>query len=379
MKKILFIIPDFAHGGTNKSLESYLALLDKTNYDVSIFCHTSARREGYYFSRFSPYLLKNFCFNTLIKVNSITRKMYRLAVSIFPGLSHFCDVHEANIIQKNNKFDVIIGFQEGPTTKYASLFEAKIKIAWLHSFFSLLSKKEAEVENKNVYDKFTRIVCVSNEVKAYFQRCLPGFESKCVKIYNPLNSLDIQSKAKESIDDEKFDYDGFKILSVGRLDDVKNFHVIPEIIKNMKSHGASGFKWFIMGASFNEDYKRLLLNKIEEYQVAEELVLLGQKDNPYPYINKANLMVCPSKSEGYPYVLNEAKILHTPIVANSFKAAYEVVNEDCGFIVDIDKMAGMLLNVVQNREHIYDNVLNSITKYSYNNDEIFHQLQTLLD
>ena len=194
-----------------------------------------------------------------------------------------------------------------------------------------------------------------------------------------MNSLDIQSKAKESIDDEKFDYDGFKILSVGRLDDVKNFHVIPEIIKNMKSHGASGFKWFIMGASFNEDYKRLLLTKIEEYQVAEELVLLGQKDNPYPYINKANLMVCPSKSEGYPYVLNEAKILHTPIVANSFKAAYEVVNEDCGFIVDIDKMAGLLLNVVQNREHIYDNVLNSITKYSYNNDEIFHQLQTLFD
>lgn len=377
MKKILFIIPDFAHGGTNKSLESYLSLLGKADYDVSVFCHTSARREGYYFTRFSPYLLNKFWLNSLIKVNPITRKIYRLALKVFPCLSRLCDVQEAKIIQKRNKFDIIVGFQEGPTTQYASLFDARVKITWLHSFFSVLATKKAE--NRNIYSEFTHIVCVSNEVKAYFKQCLPGLESKCVKIYNPLNSVEIQSKAKEEIDDEKFCNDGFKILSVGRLDDVKNFHEIPEIIKEMKLHGASGFRWFIMGASFNEDYKRLLLSKIEECQVTNELILLGQKDNPYPYIDKANLMVCPSKSEGYPYVLNEAKILHTPIVANSFKAAYEVVSDDCGFIVDLNEMAELLLNVVQNRNHIYENVLKSIAKYRYNNDEIFHQLQSLLD
>lgn len=377
MKKILFIIPDFAHGGTNKALESYLSLLDKADYDVSVFCNTSARREGCYFTRFSPFLLESFWLNSLIKVNFITRKIYKLALKVVPGLSRMCDVKEAKIIQNRNKFDIIVGFQEGTATQYASLFDAKVKIAWLHSFCSALSLKK--VENRNVYSRFTHVVCVSNELKAYFNQCLPDLAPKCVKIYNPLNSVDIQSKAKEVIDDEKFNYDGFKILSVGRLDDVKNFHKIPEIVKKMKLLGASGFRWFIMGASFNEDYKRLVLSKIEECQVANELVLLGQKDNPYPYIDKANLMVCPSKSEGYPYVLNEAKILHTPIVANSFKAACEVVNEDCGFIVDIDKMADLLLDVVQNRNHIYENVLNSIAKYSYNNDEIYRQLQSLLD
>ena len=66
-------------------------------------------------------------------------------------------------------------------------------------------------------------------------------------------------------------------------------------------------------------------------------------------------------------------------MANSFKAAYEVVSDDCGFIVDLNEMAELLLNVVQNRNHIYENVLKSIAKYRYNNDEIFHQLQSLLD
>ena len=36
--KLLFIIPEYSHGGTNKSLENLLALLDHTKYEVSIYC-----------------------------------------------------------------------------------------------------------------------------------------------------------------------------------------------------------------------------------------------------------------------------------------------------------------------------------------------------
>ncbi len=37
MKHILFVITSFRHGGTNKSLESLLSLLDKSKYRIDVF------------------------------------------------------------------------------------------------------------------------------------------------------------------------------------------------------------------------------------------------------------------------------------------------------------------------------------------------------
>ena len=36
-KKILFVIPEYSHGGTNKSLESLLSAIDEKRYEISIF------------------------------------------------------------------------------------------------------------------------------------------------------------------------------------------------------------------------------------------------------------------------------------------------------------------------------------------------------
>lgn len=375
--KILFIIPDFAHGGTNKTLESYLSLIDSAKYDVFIFCYTNARRHGYYYQIFAPYLVPAFWWNSILKVNPFTRKLYRLLLKFAPSLAEKCDRHEVKYLQNKHSFDVIIGFQEGETTKYASYFKANCKIAWVHSFFSDLAVKEGQMEYQSIYESFDKIVCVSDGVQTYFNQRLQGLKSHSLRIYNPLDAEKIKNKAKEQIEDKRYLVDTFKLLSVGRLDDVKNFHLIPKIIFELKRRGISAFKWYLMGAAFNEAYKQLLLKKIEEYHVEKELVLLGQKDNPYPYILRADLMVCPSKSEGYPYVLNEAKVLHTPIVANSFKSAYEVVDDNCGFVVDLEQMPNLLQELITDKNHIYGNIKEKIAHCQYNNMAIVEQLYSL--
>jgi hypothetical protein len=38
MKKILFVIPEYSHGGTNKSLDTLVAFLDKKEFCISICC-----------------------------------------------------------------------------------------------------------------------------------------------------------------------------------------------------------------------------------------------------------------------------------------------------------------------------------------------------
>lgn len=39
MKCILFVIQEYSHGGTNKSLENKLSLVDKSKYDISIYLY----------------------------------------------------------------------------------------------------------------------------------------------------------------------------------------------------------------------------------------------------------------------------------------------------------------------------------------------------
>lgn len=57
-KKILFVIPDFYIGGTNKSLENLLLLIDSNIYEIRIF---SLYEDGDFYYKekvFKPYLIK---------------------------------------------------------------------------------------------------------------------------------------------------------------------------------------------------------------------------------------------------------------------------------------------------------------------------------
>ena len=56
-KKVLFIIPEYSHGGTNKSLENLLSLIDKQKYEISVY---SLYEDGglYYKDVLKPYIIK---------------------------------------------------------------------------------------------------------------------------------------------------------------------------------------------------------------------------------------------------------------------------------------------------------------------------------
>ena len=46
--------------------------------------------------------------------------------------------------------------------------------------------------------------------------------------------------------------------------------------------------------------------------------MLGLKQNPYPYIKNSDIFFFPSKSEGNPLVLIEAKALDVPILVTNY-------------------------------------------------------------
>ncbi len=107
-------------------------------------------------------------------------------------------------------------------------------------------------------------------------------------------------------------------------------------------------------------------------------MLLGEKYNPYPYIARANLLVNPSVSESWSYVINEAKVLGTPIVCTDFGCAYEVVEYGVnGYYEPIEKMADRIAWLVKNPDELAK-LMNNLGSFTYDNNSILKKIYSLI-
>ena len=110
-------------------------------------------------------------------------------------------------------------------------------------------------------------------------------------------------------------------------------------IEACKKLEEDGYKitWYVIG----EGEERGNLEKmIEENDLKGKFILLGIKENPYPYIREANIYVQPSRFEGKSIAIDEAKILHKPIVITNFSTAKDQIkNKENGIIVEMDPNA----------------------------------------
>ncbi len=373
MIKLLFVIPEYSHGGTNKSLENLLSLIDKTKYQISVYC---LYEDGgpYYKQIFSPYILKKSWLYYWLHDNVWTRKVMG-GYNKLTKRDNFSFLYkrEARVLQKRYNFDVVVAYQEGKTTEFVSFIDqCKNKVAWYHCPYIICKTKEAQQRALSLYGQFDKTVCVSRCFAEMMREILPTLSEKIIWIYNTVNVPLIRQMAANEI--RLFDEQLFNIVSIGRLTSQKQFELIPQMASFVKS--SRPFRWHIIGAG---SYEQLIREKIAEFNMQDKVILMGAKDNPYPYIFHADLVVCTSDSESFSYVLAEAKCLHTPVLSNDFPVAYEVIDDSCGWIANLKEMPQVLTRIINNVDGEYDRKKASIMKYEYSNEEILQRIEELFD
>lgn len=375
MRKILFIIPEYSHGGTNKSLENLLSLIDKTKYDISIYCLYEDGGD-YYKRLFAPFILQKSRLYYWLHDNVLTRKVMGLVNKLSKKDNFgFLYKREALWLQKKWQPDVVVGFQEGTSTLFASFFPKTVnRIAWYHCpYIPSPAKADSFVK---LYREFDSIVCVSNTFLYDMRKYFPQLESKFITIYNLLDTSKVIDMSKEEICKMCSNKSGFKILSVGRFAPKSQFHLIPRIVHDVLQSCHKNFKWYIIASG--DECEQLTREEIEKYQVRDNVILLGAKDNPYPYIKAADLVACTSNSESFSYVIAEAKVLHTPVLSNDFPVAIEVVDESCGWIANVKDMPSVLSRIIDNVDGEYDRKKEAAMQFEYSNTEILKKIDELL-
>ena len=74
-------------------------------------------------------------------------------------------------------------------------------------------------------------------------------------------------------------------------------------------------KWYLIGYGGDEP---LIRQKITEAGMQERVIILGKKDNPYPYMRACDLYVQPSRYEGKAVTVREAQLLGKPVLITRY-------------------------------------------------------------
>ena len=242
-----------------------------------------------------------------------TKKYGSSDAATFALLSSYWRSCVSSMPAQKKKYDVAISFM-WPHDYAAKNVIADKKIAWIHTDYTVAKMDFAKDEK--AWRSFDKIAGVSDEVCEAFKKVYPSLSDRIVTIENILSAEFVKSQAEKE-KPEGIDPDVPAILSVGRFTASKAFDLAAESCRIMKEKGCK-FKWYLIGFGPDEE---LIRSKIKENRVEDTMIILGKKNNPYPYMAACDVYAQPSRYEGKAVTVREAQMLGKPVIITDFETA----------------------------------------------------------
>ena len=346
-KKILIVSSSLSTGGLEKCLINLCDNFDYEKYEVNLYLFNEGRdllgklNKNVCVLADSPYYADVYnrslgiSVKTLLKKKKVGLAFYRLGrfIRIRFGSKKFTINDWKNMkktmLKIDKHYDVAIGFEEGSACYYvADCVNADVKLGWIHTDIKKINNNEKL--DKNAFEKLDAVVTVSQNSLRNLNEVYPAFTDKfkCIILPSLLNYDEINFLAQVP---NKMAGNGIKILSVGRLVELKGFHLCIPVCKRLTDEGYE-IKWYVAGEG---DFRTMLEAEIEKYGVKDNFILLGNCSNPYTYINSADICVQPSSYEGYSVAVFEEKYFKKAVVVTDIPSNLEMIeNKENGIVVE---------------------------------------------
>ena len=247
---------------------------------------------------------------------------------------------------------------------------AKRKVCWIHTDYSQIDVcTELELPVWSAYDN---VISISEDVTKTFLQVFPSLKDKIVEIENILSPDYVRSRANESQNLLTYQHPNFLtnsdspvLLTIGRFSEAKKLEEIPAICRGVVEAGVN-VKWYIIGYGGSDHYIR---KEIEAEGMQDRVLLLGKKENPYPYIKACDWYVQPSRYEGKSVVVREAQILCKPVIVTNYPTAPSQIRHRVdGVIVPMD-IPGCVEKMVETLkdEALKKNIVEYLEGHDYGN------------
>ena len=242
---------------------------------------------------------------------------------------------------------------------------AKKKIAWIHTDYTRIS---VNVDKElPIWSKFDKIVSISPDVTTAFLKVFPSLSNKIIEINNVLSPFFVRERAEEFSPSLLQEQGRINLLSVGRYTVAKNYDNVPDICKRIREEGHNVY-WYIIGYGGGE---ALIRSRIKEAGMEDYVILLGKKENPYPYMKVCDIYVQPSRYEGNSVTVREAQILGKPVVITNYLTAKSQINQGVdGVIVPLENesCAKGIIEFIENKD-LQKKIIDYLQTHDYGNEK----------
>ncbi len=385
-RKILFVVDEQMYGGVSVVLRNILKSINYAKCDVDVLIlhdrgdalvgHMPKEVHVLYGTPFFDVIdcpLKNVLQSGNIR--RIWNKLRLVWAMKHKTIGKYIQKERSKIIQK--AYDVEIAFKDGFCALFTAYGEAQKKVSWLHIDYATYDCTGRYRELfQEIYQHIDTVVAITPDVRDTFH-AIYHCEEKSVIIPNLIDSHEILSLAKEK--DIVFEKDRLHFICVGRIAEQKAYpRLIEQLGKLKQEHILTNEVVHIIG---DGDQQGVVEELIHQYHLEDNIDLLGYQVNPYPYIQKADMLLLPSLYEGLGLVLYEALILKVPCFATKFANVEQTLeNGKYGVIVE-NSAQGIyegLKELLQDKELI-KHYQHNVASYHYTQQEkIVDTLDALL-
>lgn len=392
MKKILFVIDSLNIGGAERSLITFLNLLNysKFNIDLQLFQY-NGKLEPYLTKRVNklkPLYITEYLNSSLknqIKKPKLFFKrmifsfLIRLKRRSINDIARIYWLYLGKCIKaSNNYYDIAIAYgQRIPTYYVMEKIKAQKKICWINI--------DHKPQNKNLkfervfYHDADKIITVSSAVHNLLSKDIfPEYKNKMMVINDPIDHHFIYKLAYESIEFNPTNRSDLLILTVSRLNkNQKGLDIALQTALILKNKNIK-FKWLVLGEG---EYRNLLNNDLSANGLEENFILMGAKINPYPYYKICDVYVQTSRHEGYGISIEEAKLFNKPIVITNFNTAELLIKNNINGIISSFNPVDIANGILKYKNDIkFKNyIISNLEKEKKGNLFPLFQLQELIE
>lgn len=315
MKKILISAYSLDLGGIETALITLLKYLSP-KYDITLALE---RKQGFFLDKIPS------------TVKIITYEASNNRITVIRKITNF--IRQLRFKKKyKNKYDFSASFA---TYSYPCSFMARTasenSALWVHNnylnFYNNDIKQYKFFFNKLNINNFRRIVFVSELDRKTFIAHFPQCSKKAITCNNLIDYKTIIKKSNEKVNDFK-KTDKVTFINIGRHDE--NQKRITRIIDATRRLNKEGYKFrvaFVGKGSDTKQYKDFAKD-------LKNIVFLGAKKNPYPYLKMSDCLLLSSKFEGYPVVFVESEILGKPIVTTDVSDSKKDIEGRYGIVTE---------------------------------------------
>lgn len=393
-EKILFVIESLAAAGAEKSLVSFLSVIDKKRFDIDLQLFAYGGEFDRYIpdevNLLPPLEYTQFARKTILRQfltfdikMLLARWLYSFSIRFNSrnlenrDKARFFWKHVSNCIPPSLiHYDIAVAYAQNiPTLYVVDKVLAVRKFAWVNAIY--IPEGDNIPFYRKYYEQICNIVFVSDSSYYEFQKVYPFLKEKMIVIKDMLDAslIDKMSLEKQEIEYVK---NVPSLLTVARFEKYhKGWDIALETCRILKERNVL-FRWYAIGRG---DYKIEMETFLSKNHLEKFFFFIGTTPNPYPYFKNCTLYVQTSRHEGYGLSIAEARILNRPVVTTEFDSVWaQMVQGENGLVVPQNPVAvADAIEKLLNDKQLYDHIVSYQQQEKKGNIEEIEKFYQLIE